>query len=182
MSREKSDLHNDSALCGFQQKIVIAREEFEVPFFQVEFISAARVAGRIAAQPRRQETAGLGSEIVVHDAERFRGNFDVGAGEEARVVQAVGFQRGEIAMVVKVAVQDRAVVFAACDEGDGLSAEEEIVRIRGMKTDGLRFGGLLCARLRQRLSRREKKSDPPNLSPSVFIPRNRTISSSAERP
>ena len=73
----------------------------------------------------------------MQNSERLRGNFHVGTGEEARIVQAVGFQSGEIAVIVKVAVQDRSVMLAASYQGNSLSAEEEVVWILGMKTDGL---------------------------------------------
>ena len=137
MSREESHFHNDSALGGFREKIAIAREKFGVPFFQIEFVSAACIAGSVAARPRSQESARLGSQIVMQNSKRFRGDFHIGAGEETRIVQAVGFQSGEIAVIVKVAVQHRSVVLAAGYQGNSLSAEEEVVRIRGMKTDGL---------------------------------------------
>lgn len=110
-----------------------------LPLFQVEFVAAAGVAGRIAARPRREEATRLGSEIVVQDAKGFCRDFDVGATEESRVVKAFGLQGVEVTAIVKVTVQDGAVVFAAGDEGDGFSAEEEVVRIRGMETDRLRF-------------------------------------------
>jgi len=67
----------------------------------------------------------------------FAGDFHIGAGEEARVVESVRFQGGKIAMMVKVSIQHRAVVLTACNQGNGFPTEQEIMWIRGIKMDGL---------------------------------------------
>src|SRR5580692_839310 len=138
MSREKRHFHNDSTFASFSEEITIPREKFVVPFFKIEFVPAAGIARRFAASPWREEVSRFGGKIVVQDAERFRRDFDVRASEETRVVQAVGFQCGEIAVIVKIPIQYGAVMLAAGNERNGFSAEQKIMRFRGLWRGSLR--------------------------------------------
>ena len=100
--------------------------------FEIEFRSTTGIARCFAAGPGSDVATGLGSEIVARNPKGLAGDFDVDTTEQTRIVQAVGFESGRVAVVVEVSVEDGAVMLPAGNEGDGFAAEEEIVRILWM--------------------------------------------------
>src|SRR5580698_8791256 len=114
---------------------MIALEIFGIPFREIKPVAPACVARCFTANPWRDETVWQRREIVAQNAEGFRRDFDVRAAEDARVVEAVGVDRGEIFVEVDVGVEDGAVVLTRRDERDRLAAKLEVVGIFRMKAN-----------------------------------------------
>ena len=140
--RKKCDFNDDTALGGLCQKIAITRKVFRAPALQIELRSAAGIARGFAARPGSHVAAGQGSKIIAQNAERLAGDFDVDAAEQACIVQSVGFESGEVAVIVEIGVEDGAVMFAAGNQGDSLSAKQKVVRILRMQPDSVGTEGL----------------------------------------
>ena len=109
-----------------------ALEIFRIPLVQIELI---------VMDPGRDEPSGRRRQIIAQDAERLRRHLYVAPAEQARIIHAADLNRGQVSLVVEVRVQYRAIVLAAGDQGDGLTAEQEVMRIRGMQADGLGVRG-----------------------------------------
>src|ERR1700722_841585 len=115
---------------------MIALEIFGIPFREIKPVAPACVARCFTANPWRDETVWQRREIVAQDAEGFRRDFDVRAAEDARVVEAVGVDRGQVFVKVDVGIEDGTVVLAGSDKRDCLDAKLEVVGILRMKSNG----------------------------------------------
>jgi len=120
---EQRHLYHDSSFCSFRKEITIAREVFEVPLAQIEFVSPARVPRRLASRPRRHIASWQRRQVVSQNPKRLPGHFQIGTAEQPRVIKAIGFESRKIAVVVEIGVHYRAVVLAAGNQYDCLAVE-----------------------------------------------------------
>ena len=136
---EQIEFDDDSALAGGADEICEAPKKCFVPAVEVELIAAVEIAGRGAAGPGREETAGARCEgvLVASAIGAGVGAFEGGAGNGAGEIHALGQEGVQVSEVIEVLVQDCTVMFAGADEHGGFAAKQEIMRILGMKTKWL---------------------------------------------
>src|ERR1700685_878862 len=125
---------------------MIALEIFGIPFREIKPVAPACVARCFTANPWRDETVWQRREIVAQDAEGFRRDFDVRAAEDARVVEAVSVDRGEIFVEVDGGIEHSAIVLARRDKRDCLAAKLEVVGVLRMKSNREAVGQLRLRR------------------------------------
>src|SRR5690606_16013569 len=110
-------------------------EPFEIRLIEageIELVSPVRVALRVAPSPRCDEAVSRWGERVPRDVERSL-RLDVSAAEDAREVETLFPERLQVALVVEVEIEERAVMLARCDEDHGLAIELEVARVRLME-------------------------------------------------
>src|SRR5262249_1502089 len=109
---EEIDLHDHTTFARLGDKVLEAAKVRVVEASEIELGAAQRVAGRVAARPRREETALGGGQGVLGNMEGPC-RLDIGAGEGARQVEAIASKCIEILAVVKVEIENGAIMLAA---------------------------------------------------------------------
>src|SRR6185503_17380159 len=115
-------------------------EIIRVPLGEVEFAAAIGVAHGVGAGPGAQELAGSGREGVASDVEGPL-RFDVCARKGASEIQAIGLESVEVSHIGEIEIDDGAIVFARSDEDRRITPPKEIVRVVGVKSEGIARGG-----------------------------------------
>ena len=134
---EQRQLDDDVPGPGIREKVFQPRKVGIVPTGQIELVAAVGVTRLRAARPRRDEAPGGRRQSISGDVESAL-RLDVGAAEHPRVVQAVGGQRVEIATIVEVEVEHRAVMLSRRDEDRRTAAPLKVVRIGWMQSQRAR--------------------------------------------
>ena len=133
---EERQLDDNSSAAGFGDEVREASEVVRVETVQVELVSASRVTRLLAARPRREKSSGCGGQGIPLDAERAL-RLDVTAGEDPRVIHSVALQRIQVATVVEVQIEHRAIMLGTRDQRHCLTTPRKPTRIVGMQADGL---------------------------------------------
>ena len=89
---EEAELHDDVLRGAIGDEVLESLEVRLVPLREIELVAAVRVSWLVAARPGREVAARPRGKSVAGNLERPLG-LDVGAADQARVVQALGSER-----------------------------------------------------------------------------------------
>ena len=171
---EEIHLDDDSPFLRGPHQIVQPPEVSGIPTSQIEPVSPVVIARLVAPLPGAGVAVRGGCQGVVGNAERA-GDFAVGAGKDPRVVQSVRLQRGEIANVVEIQVQQRPVVLARGNQDRRFAAPHEVVPVLRVQRDGrglIRFRG---ARERHRDSSDQMDAEQKNTQRATWLHDNTSV-------